>query len=176
MKKNNLFFNFRIINLLLVGILAGAMFEEYFFLKVIMGELPKEQWASIHAGFGEFHPYTIIPIAALSILSLIFILILEKKINSPGKQFTWWASYFFLAIILLTSIIMMPLNFTIANWSSAGIPDNWTEVREKWTMYQGIRAILSIIGFLLLLIALNKSTRIDNSLEVENETNLKANL
>lgn len=174
MNNKNLFFNLRIFNLLLVGILAGAMFEEYFFLKIIMAELPKEQWTSIHAGFGVFHPYTIIPIAALSTLSLIFILILEKKINSPGKQFTWWASYIFLAIILLTSIIMMPLNFTIVNWSTTGIPANWTDVRENWTMYQGIRAILSVIGFLLLLIALKKSAFIDNTLEVKRETSIKA--
>jgi uncharacterized membrane protein len=160
MKHNSLFFNIRIINLLLVGILAGAMFEEYFFLKVILAELPKEQWTRLHARFGILHPYTIIPIATLSTLSLVFILIMERKINSGGKHLTWWAALLFLAIILITAVIMMPLNFTIVNWKANGIPDNWIDIRDKWTMYQGIRTLLSITGFLILIVAAHLSVNI----------------
>lgn len=147
----------RIFNLFLVGLLAGAMMEEYFIVKIAMAELSKEQWGIVHARFGRFHPFTIIPIAALSTLSIIFILMLERKINSPGKRVTWIAAGLFAIIIILTGSFMMPLNFAIEGWETTGIPDNWKIVRDDWIFYQGWRTLLSVSGFLLLIIALRLS-------------------
>ncbi|MBA3901558.1 MAG: DUF1772 domain-containing protein [Bacteroidetes bacterium] len=145
---------FRILNLVLVGVLAGTMLEEYFIVKIVFSSLATPQWGELHAKFGVFHLPVIIPIAALATVSLVILLISERKLKTLSLKFTWIAVPFFLAIIIITAVFMMPLNFIISEWQANGIPADAEYIKIKWLWLHGARTIFSIIGFIILTIAL----------------------
>jgi hypothetical protein len=69
--------------LLAIGLLSGAMVEEYFFLDVILRGFPAEQWLLAHARFGALHPYTVIPTAAVGMLLIFLTFVLDRDVRSP---------------------------------------------------------------------------------------------
>ncbi|MBA3899046.1 MAG: DUF1772 domain-containing protein [Bacteroidetes bacterium] len=150
----------RIFNLILVGLLAGSMMEEYFVVKVNFSLLPSEQWGALHAMFPRFHLPLIIPIAILATISLIILLYFERKNKGLAKTLTWISVPLFAGIIIITGAFLMPLNFAIAEWESTGTPTNWEETKNQWIFLQGFRALLSIGGFMLLTVAFGFSKEI----------------
>ncbi|MDQ3033137.1 MAG: DUF1772 domain-containing protein [Myxococcota bacterium] len=137
------------VNLFLVGLLAGAMFLEYFIVAVLLAELPAAQWVGLHARFALIHPFTIIPLAVLATVSLVVVFVVERG----ADWVTRGAAVFFVAIVVLTAGVMMPVNDAIVGWTIDGIPDDWSSARDRWNVYQAIRASLSIVGFALLVTA-----------------------
>ncbi len=148
---------YRIFNLVLVGLLAGTMLEEYFIVKVVFPDLSPLQWAELHAKFGTFHLPVIIPVAVLATISLIIILIKEIHLKTSSVKLTWLAAPLFLIIIIITAVFMMPLNLSIAEWNTTGLPADREHIQAKWIMLHGARTILSVVGFVILTVALFNS-------------------
>lgn len=143
----------RVVNLFVLGILAGAMFEEYFFFSVILAELPPDTWAGLHARFGIVHPFTVIPLAALTTITLGVVAVRERRAPPPLARRTWAGVIAAVLILLLTAVVMMPMNFAIESWATAGIPDDAALLRSRWSLFQGVRALLSVAAFAVLLAA-----------------------
>jgi hypothetical protein len=138
---------------LLIGLLAGAMAEEYLLLRVVLRELPGDAWVGVHARFADVHPYTVIPTAVLGSAAIIASLVVERDARSRRALATWGAVAVALAVFALTSLVMMPLNDVIQEWTTTGVPEAWRQMRDSWTRLQGLRAALSIAGFAALVAA-----------------------
>jgi uncharacterized membrane protein len=143
----------RIVAILLIGLLSGAMIEEYFFLRVILRDFPADLWLLAHARFGELHPYTVIPTALLGMLFIGLTFIIDRDVRSPRAAATWVAGIIGLVIGGITALVMMPLNESIAGWAVTGPPANWLQVQERWIRLQRVRAVLSTLGFFFLIVS-----------------------
>jgi hypothetical protein len=137
----------------LIGLLAGAMAEEYLLLRYVLEGLPGETWVALHASFADVHPYTVIPTAVLGTTALLATFFVERETRSPRAIATWVAVAVAMAVGLLTSLVMMPLNDAIQAWSDSGVPETWMETRDLWTQLQAVRASLSAVGFAALVVA-----------------------
>jgi hypothetical protein len=137
----------------LIGLLAGAMIEEYLLLRFILADLPGDDWVTLHARFADVHPFTVIPAAVLGTTAILATFFVERDTRSPRAIATWVAVGVAMAIGLLTSLVMMPLNDAIQSWATSGVPDTWTETRDLWTQLQAVRASLSAVGFAALVVA-----------------------
>jgi hypothetical protein len=137
----------------LIGLLAGAMAEEYLLLRYVLEGLPGETWVALHARFADVHPYTVIPTAVLGMTALLATFFVESDTRSPRAIATWVAVGVAVGVGLLTSLVMMPLNDVIQQWAVSGVPDTWMETREQWIELQGVRALLSVVGFAALVVA-----------------------
>ncbi len=67
----------------------------------------------------------------------------------------------FIVSIGVFFIFTFPTNQETSNWTS--LPYNWAELRKTWEYSHASRAILSLLGFSLLVMALQKNIRVTNS-------------
>lgn len=143
----------RMVAVISIGLLSGAMFEEYFVLRHAFAGLDGQGWGKAQAAFGIFHPWTIIPLAIVGTLSVFVAAALERPRKSARALITWGAAGISLVIGALTVLVMLPLNHEIEQWMQTGVPQNWTDIRDRWTSLQALRATLAVLGYIPLAIA-----------------------
>ena len=136
-----------------LGIVTGAMLEEYALLKVVLADLPANEWAQVHAKFGDLHPYTVVPLAGSGTLALFVAIALERDFRSRRAMWSGMAAVVGLAIGVLTMAIMFPMNAAIAELARSGVPDAFADLRDRWTTLQGVRALLASVAFFGLVLA-----------------------
>jgi hypothetical protein len=111
--------------ILLIGLLSGAMVEEYIFHHVIVRDFAAEQWLQAHARFADVHPFTVIPAAIVGVLLIFLTFVVDRDIRSPRALATWGAAIIGVVIAALTAGVMMPMNDEIAAAATGGRPPNW---------------------------------------------------
>ena len=52
-----------------------------------------------------------------------------------------------IAVLLITLIILVPIDNDITKWTSSTIPANWEAIRAKWDLWHTVRTFLSLISF-----------------------------
>lgn len=88
-----------------------------------------------------------------ALLANLFLVLVHVK--APFSPAFITAAIAFLALIadvVLTLKGSLPLNEIINGWSPANFPANWREVRQQWFTIFGYRQVLTIVGFISLLI------------------------
>jgi len=83
-------------------------------------------------------------------------LILQLLIEPKGSQ-SWRlccaAAGLMALIIILTIILMVPINNRIARWDLDRLPKDWLNTRQRWDLYHRFRVVLLGLMFALLLLA-----------------------
>jgi hypothetical protein len=143
----------RIVAVICIGLVSGAMAEEYFVLRLVLEGLEAGQWGQAQAAFGHFHPWTVIPLAIVGTIAVFTAAVLERPRNSSRAVLTWIVAGISATIGVLTIGVMFPLNQGIEQWVHTGVPENWQEIRERWIALQALRAALAILGYIPLVIA-----------------------
>ena len=143
----------RLLALGCIGLLSGAMLEEYFVLRYVLAHLDGAQWGRAHAAFGTFHPWTIIPLAVIGTVALFVIAAREKPRASTRGRLNWAVAGIGALVGGPTVGVMFPLNLDIEGWARTGLPADWQAVRDRWIGLQALRAVLSVSGFFLLVVA-----------------------
>ena len=59
------------------------------------------------------------------------------------------ASVFFIACILITRFGNKPIDDIVLTWNSNSLPDNWTELRDKWWSLHKMRTTAEIVALLI---------------------------
>ena len=59
--------------------------------------------------------------------------------------------------IVITVAIEVPINKQIASWTSATVPGNWMELRERWLSFHNVRSAAGVLAFICALLANEKS-------------------
>jgi Anthrone oxygenase len=63
-----------------------------------------------------------------------------------------WAASASLTLALVSTIIVNvpPINLATARLDPAAPPSDWSSLRNRWELFQGIRSWLLVIGFVLI--------------------------
>ena len=89
----------------------------------------------------------LMPVSVLSILPVLFL----SVVNHPATFFLSIASFaLFIAALLVTTIIEVPIVKQIDTWTVATLPANWEQLRDRWSSFHLIRIAASIAGLALL--------------------------
>lgn len=137
----------RALSVTLIGLLAGAMLEEYFVISRVLAHLSGDQFARAHAQFGTFHPFTVIPLALVGGLATVLVPVLDRQQNSVAKVLSWLGVATAAVCAVVTMAVMFPMNGEIVTWAEKGAPSDWAEIRDRWAFWQAVRAIFSVSGF-----------------------------
>jgi uncharacterized membrane protein len=54
-----------------------------------------------------------------------------------------------ISALLITLLVEVPMNNKIISWTSDSTPLNWENIRGRWQMYNNIRTLASLLGFLI---------------------------
>jgi hypothetical protein len=163
--RRNVAFILRAASTVLLGLIAGMMQEEYFFLKVVLRDVSPEVWAHVQSNFRLLHPYTVVPMAVAGVMAVLLTLVFERASSKLRRWLTWLAVAMGLSIGVLTAVVMMPINDAIFAWTSMGVPPDWTKTRDEWILFQAIRAVASTAGFICLGVAAGLPNRAEDVVE-----------
>ncbi len=78
----------------------------------------------------------------------------------------------YVAVLLMTLLVLVPIDNSIKTWTAGSVPDNWEFLRDKWSLWHTLRSFTSIGGFILFSIFIltdNNSMRRKYKLEKKNK-------
>src|SRR5271168_5395771 len=86
-----------------------------------------------------------------ALLSMVPVLFLSFKEGPRTFYLTLAGFAFFLAALLVTIIVEVPIVKQIETWRVSDLPGNWQELRDRWLAFHVIRVLASVAGLVLLL-------------------------
>ena len=127
-----------------IGFVGCAEFGSFAFVHPVLRRLPARQWLDVEQGllrtFGCVMPVgmTAAPFLAASTAG---------SLDETAATLAWIATVA-LAIALITTIaVNVRINVVTGRWDPDNPPQDWREQRRRWERFQGIRAVLQLIGF-----------------------------
>jgi archaellum biogenesis protein FlaJ (TadC family) len=144
----------RFLNIIVVALLAGVSFG------IWIGFNPTSLSASayIEQQQNMLHSLRSLLVSLVVIATLITILSAYLQKNSRTAFISLLiAAILLIACILITRFGNKPIDDLVIYWTNETIPDNWTELRDKWWSFHIIRTIAEILAlFLITWTSINK--------------------
>jgi hypothetical protein len=140
-------------DLVVPGFVACAEFAFFLFVRPNVRRIPDRYRVEVEQGFLRTF-YRVMPI--LTGLSVILILIyaFRLKENNIANQTVWGAVFCFSAAGASAIWLNQPIEEEIAGWIPEQLPADWKLVRARWTIAQGLRASLQLLGFILFCVSI----------------------
>ncbi len=92
-----------------------------------------------------------VPMRILMPLTLLLLIILAFSQRSLPQYATLGGLAFFLAALLITLTVNVPLDQQIVQWNAANLPADWQNIRDRWELYHLLRTVASLLSFALVL-------------------------
>jgi hypothetical protein len=54
-----------------------------------------------------------------------------------------------IVVLLITLVVLVPIDNDIKQWTSATVPANWEALRDKWKLFHALRTFTSLLSFTL---------------------------
>ena len=143
----------RFVNLLLVGLLAGLLVG-VFLVELALLEVGPAVYTAVQKPKHEVFQPVMPVLDTLVIVSglLVLFLIPDRKTWVFGLAVVGVACT--TALTATTLLVNVPINSEIINvWSVENPPADWTEVRDRWNFFHGLRTVLAVVAFSCLLLA-----------------------
>ena len=86
-----------------------------------------------------------------ALLSLLPVLALSYSVRPLTFFLTLAGSALFVAALVVTMAIEVPIVHRMESWTPATLPDDWQASRDRWGSFHVVRVSASILGLLLLL-------------------------
>ena len=87
-----------------------------------------------------------------ALLSMIPVLLLSYREHPLTFYLNAAAFVLFVAALLVTILVEVPIVEQIVTWTASTLPVNWQKIRDRWTRFHVIRVIAGITTVVLLLV------------------------
>jgi uncharacterized membrane protein len=91
----------------------------------------------------------LMPAAALSIIPVLF---LSYHVQPTTFYLTLAGSICFVIALLITVLVEVPIVEQIATWTVSTLPDNWQQLRDRWSKFHIIRVVAGFAGLVFLVV------------------------
>jgi uncharacterized membrane protein len=91
----------------------------------------------------------LMPAAALSIVP---VLILSYQVQPRTFYLTLAGSLCFIVALLITVLVEVPIVEQIATWTVPTLPNNWQQLRDRWSKFHIIRVVAGFAGLVFLVV------------------------
>ena len=89
----------------------------------------------------------------LALLSTLPVLVLEYGGRPQAFYLTLTGFLLFVVTLLVTVLVEVPIVKQIVTWTPSTLPDNWRQLRDRWSSFHYARIVPSLVGLVLILIA-----------------------
>ena len=86
-------------------------------------------------------------IMPLCILFMILSLWFYRQKKSAGFYSGIAAFALVIITLLVTLIILVPIDNQIKFWTASTVPSDWEEIRNRWQFFHSVRTFASLLGF-----------------------------
>jgi uncharacterized membrane protein len=133
--------------LFLLMLITGVFWGTWFTLTRSIEEFSAEEF--VHIGkviiANVALPMRIIMPAGILLMMASLWLFNRKK--SPAYYLGWASLLSIIAVLLITLLVLVPIDNDIREWSALHLPQNWEATRDKWKTFHALRTFLSLISF-----------------------------
>jgi len=137
--------------LIVTGFISCAEFGSYAFVHPVLRRLPITERITVEQGllktFGRVMPVGMTLCVVLAITIAV----------GRGGVLSWSAAAAFIAAVVFTLIVNVPINSATGRWDPAHPPADWERTRSRWELFQGVRSWLLLLGFVLVCAAFTAS-------------------
>jgi uncharacterized membrane protein len=81
------------------------------------------------------------------ILFLILSLWVYQKKSTPIFYLGVLSLIFIIAVLLITILVLVPIDNDIKGWTAETVPQAFAEIRQSWKTYHAVRTFLSLASF-----------------------------
>ena len=139
------------INIFFLSLVTGVFWGTWLGLSRSMSSLSAETFLEVgHAMIGNLGTIMAIlmPVAMLSTLPVLYLLYRRR----PKRFYLTLIGFsLFIAALLITLLVEVPLDFQFQQWTVTTLPANWQELRDRWEWFHFLRSWVAVIGLALLL-------------------------
>lgn len=134
----------RVVNVILAGLVAGIIFGVWigFNPQNLSAPTYVEQQQNAIKAFNTLMPLLGL-ITIIITLTSAFLQRQDKNIFIVLSM----AAAFLIVSGLVTRFGNQPINSIVMTWSKDNVPDNWTELRDKWWALHIIRTLAALLAF-----------------------------
>jgi len=150
-----------LVTALLLTLVAGVFWGTWFSLSRSMHVLSPDIFVTIGKQIMENVAGTMRILMPASVIGLVLLLIGSWKTKNVYFYCILTALVLFLAALLITLMVEVPIDNQIRTWTAATVPADWEAIRDRWENYHTLRTFLSLgsVAFFILAI-LNKRNRL----------------
>lgn len=67
--------------------------------------------------------------------------------RTMGFYLAWAGLLLMIATLLITLLVLVPIDNQLKEWSEATVPSNWEVLRSRWQVFHAARTFCSLVGF-----------------------------
>ena len=151
-----------IITILCIGLMVGNELTVSLFINPVIWQLDEPAQAKAFSLFARYLGKAMPIWYGLSLVLILGALFEHRPVSSGPGLFLALAAALWLAAILFSVTMLVPINNRIAKLDPAHPYDCWLQDRCRWDQLHQLRVVLLIMAFVLLLTD-RKSTRLNSS-------------
>jgi uncharacterized membrane protein len=143
-----------LITAMLLTLVSGVFWGTWFSLSRSMHVLPSETFITIGKAIMKNVAVPMSILMPASIVGLVILLFSSRKTRSVYFYCILAALIFFVAALIITLAVEVPIDNQIKTWSVDTIPTDWENIRNRWQQYHTARTFLTLTSILFFTTAL----------------------
>lgn len=136
----------RVVNLVAAGLAAGILVVVLVAVIPLVRGLPPAVGLLIHQRFDPLVDRVNPPAVALSALSALLILLLDRTLTAPAAALTALGLLGSLGVAVTSLGFNMRINRLVRSWSADAVPDAWAAVRARWNRGHAVRTAAGLLA------------------------------
>ncbi len=137
----------RFLNIIIAALLAGVSFGIWIGFNPL--DLSPSTYVEQQQNMLQALKILMVSLVVIATILTIMSAFLQKN-NKSALIALLIAAVFFIACILITRFGNKPIDDIVADWTSNSLPDNWTELRDKWWALHIFRTIAELAALFLI--------------------------
>jgi uncharacterized membrane protein len=138
-----------LICLTLVMLVTGVFWGTWFTLTRSLDHFPPDNFIRIGKTIIGNVAWPMRILMPVTLLCLLWLCIITRK-EQPRFYFVVTSFALMVMTLIITVGVEVPIDNEIKTWTTETIPSNWTDLRERWSIFHALRTFTSILSFITL--------------------------
>lgn len=141
-----------VVQLVLVGLLAGEEFIVRWGIQPAMSTLPDDAHLRTRIALVKSLKVVVPILMVPTVLASVAVLVIAWPVDGSGWRIGAMAA---LVVVVLASFLgTVPINIGVNDWDPADPPADWKRVVERWERIDVLRSTAAVVAFVLFTVAL----------------------
>jgi uncharacterized membrane protein len=142
-----------LISIVLAALTAGMFHGPWIALSRSMRTFTPEVFLAIVDRMNRNMAPVMTVLMPATLLAIIPVMLLSYHVQPKTFYLSTAAFVLFIVALLVTVFIEVPIVEQIATWTVSTLPENWQQVRDRWSKFHIIRVVAGFTSVVLLVVA-----------------------
>jgi hypothetical protein len=139
-----------IVSIVFAALAAGMFFGPWLALTISIRSFEPDVFLAIVRRLNTNMARIMTVLLPASLASMVPVLFLSYGVRPDMFVATLAAFALFVAALLVTMLIEVPIVEQIVTWTVPTLPDNWQSLRDRWGRFHIVRVVAALAGFVSL--------------------------